>query len=146
VSVLLYWSQDVWLRSSSQYQLRLAPFVNQARWISQSIHPYISIRRIFRAGVSKARVGDEADPDAYVVVVYRLGNLLTDLDSYSEDEICIFNAIMKLQPNFRPIVEAAGTNTDFFLLLIKKVSTMSSFIPGSKNALIDLRRLLRLTR
>jgi hypothetical protein len=46
----------------SQRQL-LTSCVNQARWISQSIHPYISIKRVFYAGVSEARNGAEAAGD-----------------------------------------------------------------------------------
>ena len=40
--------------------------------------------------------------------------------SFSEEEKHVFNEIMKLQRNFRRLVDAAATKTDRFLLLIKK--------------------------
>ncbi len=61
----------------------------------------------------------------------RTWSLITDCEacsqfhSYSEDEASVFNDIMKLQRNFRPFVEAAATNTGFFQLLIRKVSSSS---------------------
>ena len=93
---------------------------------SQSIHPYVSIQRVFYAGVPEAADEDEdADSDEATdewVTGYRLRHQLTSFSSYTEDETLIFNAIMKLQRNFRAVVDAAATKTDRFLLLIKKVS------------------------
>jgi hypothetical protein len=37
--------------------------LNQARWISQSIHPYINIQRVFYAGVPEARDEDDSATD-----------------------------------------------------------------------------------
>jgi len=42
------------LRSLSD-ELLLTPYVHQARWISQSIHPFISIQRVFYAGFPESR-------------------------------------------------------------------------------------------
>jgi hypothetical protein len=64
----------------SSAELLLTPYVNQARWIPQSIHPYANIRRIFFAGVLEVGNGADADADADAYAVWSLvedRNLLT---------------------------------------------------------------------
>lgn len=46
---------NILLRSFSA----LTSCVNQAWWISQSIHPYVSIKNVFHAGVPEAGIGAE---------------------------------------------------------------------------------------
>ena len=41
---------------------------------------------------------------------------------YSEEELKIFHAIMKLERGFEKVVEACATDTDVFLALIRLVS------------------------
>lgn len=43
--------------------------------------------------------------------------------SYSKDEVYFFNAIMKLQSDFRAVVSVAATKRDRFRSFIKKVSS-----------------------
>ena len=64
--MFLYLTTNMLLRFFSAQSV-LTPYLNQARWISQSIHPYISIQRVFYAGVPEARQAAGGD-DVYVVI------------------------------------------------------------------------------
>jgi len=48
----------------------LQPYLHKARWIAQSIHPFINIQRVFFAGVPEAALDaedeNEEEPAEYV--------------------------------------------------------------------------------
>ncbi len=48
----------------------LKPYINKARWISQSVHPFISISRVFNAGIPEAIQDDTDDEDKYVNPIF----------------------------------------------------------------------------
>ena len=48
----------------------LKPYINKARWISQSVHPFISILRVFYAGIPEAIQDDTDDEDKYVNPIF----------------------------------------------------------------------------
>ena len=39
----------------------LKPYIKKARWIAQSVHPFISIQRVFYAGLPEGVLDDEED-------------------------------------------------------------------------------------
>ena len=41
----------------------LQPYLHKARWIAQSIHPFINIQRVFYSGVPEARPEDEPEDE-----------------------------------------------------------------------------------
>jgi len=54
----------------------LEPYLAKARWICQSIHPFLDISRVFYAGVPDAAQEDELD--AYELVSLSLGFIFLD--------------------------------------------------------------------
>ena len=53
----------------------LQPYLHKARWIAQSINPFINIQRVFYAGVPEATYDDEnedAEQPKYVCSTIRL--------------------------------------------------------------------------
>jgi len=48
----------------------LKPYIKKARWISQSVHPFISISRTFYAGIPEGIQDDMDDEDKYVNPIF----------------------------------------------------------------------------
>ena len=50
----------------------LAPYLNAARWIALSIHPYTSLVRVFLAGMPGAACEGDLDKDEEAYVLFSI--------------------------------------------------------------------------
>lgn len=77
--------------------------------------------RAFYAGVPEAMPEEEQDDDGYAFFNYMLSNTANVDLSFTENEIQVFNTIMKLERGFINVVDSCKDDTAAFLALISKV-------------------------